>query len=98
MPLSDIEKDLFDTLIDKFELNIKPIISLARSDSLKNLLNDKNGDDFAIGMIFGESMGIFVTQVGDSGRRTFSELEMDEMKMILSKRMTGIKDTIFQLG
>lgn len=98
MPLTDIEKDLFDALIDKFEINMKPIISLARSDSFKNLLNDKNGDDFALGMIFGESMGIFVTQVGESGMRTFSESEMDEMKGILSKRLVGVKDTIFQLG
>ncbi len=98
MPLSDIEKDLFDALIDKFEINMKPIISLARSDSFKNLLNDKNGDDFALGMIFGESVGIFVTQIGENGMRTFSESEMDEMKVILSKRLVGVKDSIFQLG
>lgn len=98
MPLNDMEKDLFDALIDKFEINMKPILSLARSDSFKNLLNDKNGDDFALGMVFGESMGIFVTQVGENSRRTFSESEMDEMKGILSKRLVGVRDTIFQLG
>ena len=98
MPLSEIEKELFESLIDKFEYNMKPIISLARSDSFKHLLNDKNGDDFALGMVFGESIGIFVTQCGENDDKKFNEIEMDELKIILNKRLRRVKESIFQLG
>lgn len=98
MPLSGIEKDLLESLIDKFEHNMKPIISLARSDSFKHLLNDKNGNDFALGMVFGESIGIFVTQCGENDDKKFNKTELDELKSILNKRLRKIKESIFQLG
>jgi len=77
---------------------MKPILSLVQSDSWKNVLNDKNRDDFAWGIIFGESIGIFVTQIWEKGMRDFVESEMDEMKIILSKRLVEIKETIFQMN
>jgi len=77
---------------------MKPILSLVQSDSWKNVLNGKNRDDFAWSVIFGESIGIFVTQVGEKGMRDFDESEMDEMKIILRKRPAGIKETIFQMS
>ena len=48
---------------------MKPILSLVQSDSWKNVLNGKNRDDFTGGLIFGESIGIFVTQVGENSMR-----------------------------
>ena len=98
MALSDMKKDLFESLIDKFEYNMKPIISLAWSESFKHLLNDKNGDDFALGIVFGESIGVFVTQYRENDDKKFNEIELDELKMILNKRMRRVKESIFQLG
>ena len=98
MPLSNMEKDLFESLIGKFKYNMKPIISLARSDSFKDLLNDKNGDDFALRMVFGESIGIFVTPCGENDDKKFNEIELDELKIILNKRVRRVKESIFQLG
>ena len=97
MPLSKMEKDLFESLIDKFERNMKQITSLARSDSFKQLLNDKNGNDFALGMVFGESIGIFVTQCGENDDKKFDEIEMDELKIILNKRLKRIRESIVQM-
>ncbi|MEX2192471.1 MAG: hypothetical protein WD717_03720 [Nitrosarchaeum sp.] len=77
---------------------MKSSLIVARDDSFRNALNDRNGDDFALGIVIGTIHTSFLVGFGQRNQRSLTSDEMDELIRITLSKVPQLKEAIFKCG
>jgi len=74
------------------------MIVVARDEKFRSGLNDKNGDDLALGLAIGNIHTVFFIGFRQRNGRILNSQEMDELFRITFNKIPQLKEAIFQCG
>jgi len=98
MVLTGFDRGVLEQLFDESLLSMKLDVDVARNEMFKNILNDKDGADLALGFAIGTIHTAFIIEFRRRSGRSLNHDELMEMMDITKNHLAQLKEAIFQCG
>ena len=98
MVFNQADHQILEQLFNYSISDMKPIIGVARDEKFRSGLNDKNGDDLALGLVIGNIHTSFYAGFKQRNGRTLDSQEIEELFSITFSKIPQLKEAIFQCG
>ncbi len=98
MVLTCFDRRVLEQLFDESVLSMKLDVDVARNEMFKNILNDKDGADLALGFAIGTIHTAFIIEFRRRSGRSLNHDELMEMMDITKNHLAQLKEAIFQCG
>jgi len=98
MVLTAFDRGILQQLFDESVLSMKLDVGVARDEMFKNILNDKDGADLALGFAIGTIHTSFIIEFRRRNGRSLNHDELMELMYITKNHLGQLKEAIFQCG
>jgi len=98
MSLGEIDKEILEKLFDYAITNVRTNVKTARNGIFRNILNDKDGVDLALGLTLGILHMSFMDGFQSRHNRIPNSDENEELLTITGSKLKDLKEAIFKCG
>ncbi len=98
MSFDELDKEILEKLFDYAITNVRTNVKTARKEIFRNILNDKDGVDLALGLTLGILHMSFMDGFQSRHNRTINSDENEELLAITGNKLKALKEAIFKCG
>ena len=98
MIFNAFDRGVLEQLFDGSVSGMKTNVDVARDEMFKNMLNDKDGVDLALGFAIGTLHTSFIVGFRQRNGRSLNHDEIMELMSITKSHLGKLKEAIFQCG
>jgi len=93
-----LDREVLEKLFDYSITNMKTNVKIARNEIFRNILNDKDGVDLALGLTLGIIHMSFMDGFKLRHNRVLNPAENEELLTITGSKLKQLKEAIFKCG
>ena len=95
---NEFDRGVLENLFDGSIAGVKRSVAVARDEMFHDVLNDKDGVDFALGLEIGILHASFISGFKKRNGRSLNSEEVIELMRITKSKLGLLREAIFQCG